>query len=75
LAGGYVLPDGNYDASWLSTRRRAGIERRFAHLCGFAGGLQPLSRWVRGPDRVRTRVWVKLLINGVRILRKELRLA
>jgi hypothetical protein len=117
--GGYLLADGNYDASWLydaaaaagfqlvapgragknpgcgghyqSPRRtrsrellgsrfgrrlyrlRAGIERRFAHLCGFAGGLAPLPAWVRGARRVRTWVWAKLLINGVRILRKEQR--
>jgi hypothetical protein len=115
-AGGYLLADGNYDASWLFDaaaaagfrlvapgraaknpgcgkhyqsphrtrsrdllatrfgrdlyRRRPDIERRFAHLCGFAGGLQPLPVWVRGRDRVRTWVWAKVLINGVRILRK-----
>jgi hypothetical protein len=27
-----------------------------------------LPAWVRGLDRVRTWVWAKLLINGVRIL-------
>jgi hypothetical protein len=119
--GGYLLADGNYDASWLfdaaaaagfqlvapgraaknpgcgkhyqSPRRtrsrallatrfgrdlyrlRTGIERRFAHLTGFAGGLQPLPAWVRGAGRVRTWVWAKLLINGVRILRKQRRVA
>jgi hypothetical protein len=119
--GGYLLGDGNYDASWLYDaaaaagfqlvtpgrkaktpgggghyqsphrdrsrellatrfgralyRRRTDIERRFAHLCGFAGGLQPLPAWVRNLDRVRTWVWAKLLINGVRILRKDRRVA
>ena len=50
-------------------RRRTAIERRFAHLTGFAGGLSPLPAWVRGLARVRTWVWVKLIINGVRIRR------
>lgn len=113
--GGYLLGDGNYDASWLFDvaaaagfqlvapgraaknpgcgkhyqspfrtrsrvllatsfgkalyRLRTGIERRFAHLTGFAGGLAPLPVWVRGLKRVRTWVWAKLLINAVRILR------
>ena len=119
--GGYLLADGNYDASWLFDaafaagfrlvapgrraknpgcgkhyqsphrtrsrelpaaafgrdlyRRRADVERSFAHLCGFAGGLQPLPCWVRGGGRVRTWVWAKLLINGARILRKRRRVA
>ena len=119
--GGYLLGDGNYDASWLFDaafaagfrlvapgraaknpgcgkhyqsphrtrsrellatrfgralyRLRPTVERRFAHLCGFAGGLQPLPVWVRGRDRVRTWVWAKVLINGVRILRHEQRVA
>jgi Transposase DDE domain len=50
-------------------RRRTGIERRFAHLTGFAGGLAPLPSWVRGSARVRSWVWAKLIINGVRIRR------
>jgi len=50
-------------------RRRTAIERRFAHLTGFAGGLGPLPAWVRGAGRVRTWVWAKLVINGVRIRR------
>jgi hypothetical protein len=52
-------------------RRRTDIERRYAHLTGFAGGLQPLPAWVRGQSRVRTWVWAKLLLNGARIRLKE----
>jgi Transposase DDE domain len=48
-------------------RYRTGIERHYAHLTGFAGGLQPLPAWVRGRQRVRTWVWAKLMLNGVRI--------
>ena len=56
-------------------RHRIAIERRFAHLTGFAGGLQPLPAWVRRLDRVRTWVWAKLVINGVRIRYKRQRVA
>jgi len=51
-------------------RRRTDIERRFAHLTGFAGGLGPLPAWVRRIRRVKLWVWSKLLINAVRILRR-----
>jgi hypothetical protein len=37
----------------------------------FGGGLSSLPAWVRGLDRVRTWVWAKLLINAVRILKKQ----
>jgi len=56
-------------------RKRIRIERRLAHLTGFAGGLQPLPSWVRRLRRVRTWVWVKLMINGVRIRRRRQRVA
>jgi Transposase DDE domain len=115
LYGGYLLGDGNYDASYLYDaaavrgyqliapvrkcktpgsgkhyqspqrlrglalqqslfgqalyRVRTTIERVFGHATGFAGGLSPLPAWVRGAARVRTWVWAKLLINGVRIIR------
>ncbi len=115
LYGGYLLGDGNYDASYLYDaaaargyqliapvracktpgsgkhyqsphrlrglalqqspfgqalyRVRTTIEREFGHATGFAGGLSPLPAWVRGAARVRTWVWAKLLINGVRIIR------
>lgn len=112
--GGYLLADGNYDASYLYDaaaargyqlvarprpakepgsgkhyqspyrlrsiallrtefgkalyRRRTDVERSFAGLTSFGGGLGPLPAWVRGAERVRTWVWAKLIINAVRIL-------
>ena len=112
--GGYLLADGNYDASYLYDdafergyqlvaqprkaknpgsgghyqsphrlrsielldhafgkqlyRARPQIERDFGNATAFGGGLAPLPAWVRGLNRVRTWVWEKLLINGVRIL-------
>jgi len=115
--GGYLVGDGNYDASWVSDaawaagyqlvapgraaktpgcgkhyqsphrtrsrellrtafgravyRTRTAIERSFGHAGSFGGGLGPLPAWVRGLARVRTWVWAKLLINGVRIVRKH----
>jgi len=115
--GGYLLVDGNYDASDLFDaawgrgyqmlmplpagkrpgggkhyqspqrlrsialirtdfgralyRERAGIERYFGNAGSFGGGLGPPPAWVRGLPRVRTWVWAKLLINGVRIMRKH----
>jgi hypothetical protein len=52
-------------------RQRADIERAFGNAGSFAGGLGPLPAWVRRLHRVRTWVWAKLLINGVRILKKQ----
>jgi Transposase DDE domain len=115
--GGYLLGDGNYDASTVYDAARAGgyqlvapfrkankpgsgkhyqspyrlrsidmlqgeygrdlykartaIERSYGNATAFAGGLGPLPAWVRGLDRVRTWVWAKLLINGVRILKHK----
>lgn len=116
--GGYLLGDGNYDASDLFDkaaergyqlvvplpagenpgsgkhyqspyrlrsiammqqefgqqvyRLRIRIEQEFGNASTFAGGL-PLSlpAWVRGLPRVRSWVWAKLLINGVRIIRNN----
>jgi len=56
-------------------RRRPDVARGFAHLGGSAGGPRPLPCGVRGGRRVRTWVWAELLINGVRILRKQRRVA
>jgi hypothetical protein len=50
-------------------RARAAIERSFGNAVAFAGGLSGLPAWVRGQERVRTWVWAKLLINGIRIVR------
>jgi hypothetical protein len=50
---------------------RTGIERSFGNAGSFGGGLAPLPAWVRGLPRVRSWVWAKLLINGVRIVKKH----
>jgi len=50
---------------------RTRIERQFGNAGSFGGGLQPLPAWVRGRDRVHAWVAAKLLINGVRIARKQ----
>jgi hypothetical protein len=50
---------------------RGRIERSFGNATSFAGGLGPLPAWVRRSHRVWRWVWAKLLINGVRILRKQ----
>jgi Transposase DDE domain len=46
---------------------RKQIERDFAHLTSFSGGLICLPPWARRPWRVRTLVHGKLLINAARI--------
>lgn len=115
--GGYLLGDGNYDASpvydaagergyqlvapfrkaknpgcgkhYQSPRRRRSIallqsdfgralyrartqiERAYGNATAFAGGLTAPPAWVRGLPRVRTWVWAKLIINGVRIRRNQ----
>jgi hypothetical protein len=48
---------------------RGGIERAFADLTSFGGGLAPLPAWVRHENRVWMWVSAKLLINAERILR------
>lgn len=50
---------------------RGRIERLFGNAVGFAGGLGPLPAWVRGGHRVYCWVLAKLIINGVRIARKQ----
>lgn len=52
-------------------RLRGAIERRQGHLCSFGGGLAPLPAWVRRPRRVARWVAAKLVINGLRQLRKK----
>lgn len=52
-------------------KMRTGIERSFGNATAFAGGLGPLPAWVRRRHRVRIWVWAKLLINAVRILKKQ----
>ena len=46
---------------------RTQIERLYGNAAVFAGGLTAPPAWVRGLARVRTWVWAKLIINGVRI--------
>jgi len=49
-------------------RMRNDIERKYAWLTSFGGGLSPLPSWVRSLHRVRQWVQAKLLINAVRML-------
>lgn len=52
-------------------RRRRSIEHNFGSLTCFGGGLAPLPAWVRRFPRVVMWVRTKLLLNAVRILRKQ----
>jgi hypothetical protein len=47
-------------------KMREPIERDFAHLCSFGGGLQPLPSFVRRPRRVVRWIIAKLIIRGLR---------
>lgn len=49
---------------------RSTIERVFAHLCGFGGGLGPLPAWVRRIGRVRLWVEAKIAIYHARLIAK-----
>ena len=61
-------PPGDLDAFGPQLyRQRSGIERTFAQLVSFGGGLAALPPWVRRIGRVRNWVWAKLLINAARI--------
>jgi hypothetical protein len=60
---------GPFGRAVFGERKR--IERCFGNAGAFAGGLGPLPNWVRRLHRVVTWVWAKLLINGIRILRKQ----
>lgn len=51
---------------------RARIERTFAHLCGFGGGLGPLPAWVRRLHRVRLWVDAKIAIYHARLLARKI---
>lgn len=50
---------------------RGKVERDFAHLTSFGGGLSPLPAWVRHENRVWLWVSAKLVINGVRIMMRK----
>jgi hypothetical protein len=47
--------------------QRKQVERDFANLSSFGGGLTTLPPWARGIRRVRMWVWGKLIINAARI--------
>lgn len=55
--------------------RRDQIERHFAHLTSFGGGLGPLPAWVRRLSRVRLWVDAKIAIYHARLLARRLRQA
>jgi hypothetical protein len=46
---------------------RTNIERQFARLTNFGGGLAPLPNWVRRQHRVRLWIHAKMIINALRI--------
>lgn len=48
-------------------RLRPPIEREFAGVVSFGGGLAQLPSWVRRIWRVRNWVWAKLLVNAARV--------
>jgi hypothetical protein len=50
---------------------RGQVERCFGNAVSFGGGLAPLPAWVRRQHRVHCWVAAKLLINGMRIVRKQ----
>ena len=50
---------------------RTSIERYFGHLGNFGGGLGPLPAWVRRPHRVATWVQIKIIINALRVVRRQ----
>lgn len=52
-------------------QQRNHIERSFGNAGSFAGGLGPLPNWVRRLHRVVAWIAAKLIINGVRILKKH----
>jgi len=64
-----ALVRGAFGRSLYEERRR--IEQQYGNAVSFAGGLGPLPAWVRRLRRVRQWVWAKLLINGIRILKKQ----
>lgn len=55
----------------LAMNARSTIERVFAHLCGFGGGLGPLPAWVRRIGRVRLWVEAKIAIYHARLIARR----
>ena len=64
-------PGGINDFGPSLFNRRTDIERQFAQLSCFGGGLNALPTWVRRIWRVRRWVWGKLLVNAARIRRNN----
>jgi hypothetical protein len=50
--------------------QRYDIDRFFAHLTNFGGGLSPLPNWVRTFRRVRLWVRAKIMLNMIRLVRR-----
>jgi IS5 family transposase len=50
---------------------RSGVERVFAHLCGFGGGLGPLPAWVRRLGRVRLWLDAKIAVYHARLIARN----
>ena len=61
------------DMAEAAMRLRATIERLFAHLTGFGGGLGPLPAWARTLRRVRLWVDAKLAIYHARLIARMAR--
>lgn len=53
-------------------RARSTVERVFAHLCGFGGGLGPLPAWVRRLHRVKLWIDAKIAVYHARKIAKIL---
>lgn len=63
------------DLGELAMKTRDTIERTFAHLGNFGGGLGPLPTWVRRLKRVRRWVDAKIAIYHARLIAKACRAA
>lgn len=66
---GIQLRHSSFGKDWLA--QCSEIERHFGQATSFGGGMGPLPAWVRRTDRVRTWIWVKLLINAVRVQTRQ----
>ena len=66
-----VPPGGSRFGRRLHGEHRGHVERDFANLVGFGGGLTGLPPWSRRIWRVRHWVHAKLLINAARIVRRR----
>ena len=60
---------------WRYLVERKQVEREFAQLIGFGGGLTCLPMWVRRLHRVKMWVWGKLVVNALRKMPNAMRTA